>query len=246
MTVENPPHALFSTKTTSHQHRLFLDDIIHEGCAFHDILNTLHSAGEDDTLETRINSSGGYVRYGQQLINVMQDNFTGRSRTVLEAEANSMSALIFMAGDERVIYPHSILMVHDTSIYLAGKSSESIKQLEVYQPIAVQYFADIMGDTMTQEEVAQVYEGVDFWMDAKNMCERGMATKVMFKGSLVEPEDYLDHLDPARTETRERQQVDLEAFDLAIKLFKPKMKNLKKERNKIAKKLAKVLEDCDD
>lgn len=235
--IEKDPHALYSTTTTSTHHRLFMDDIIHEGCAVHEILNTLHNAGELDTLETRINSSGGYVRYGQQCINVMQDKFKGRSTTVLEAEASSMAALVFMAGDERVIYPHAILMVHDTSMYLVGKASEARQQLDVYQPAAVKYFASLMKGTMTDEEIDQVYKGVDFWIDAKNMCERGMATKVMYQGDLIEPNDYLDILDPKRTETPERLEEELETFDIAINLFKPKMKALKKARNKVVKLL---------
>lgn len=238
---EKDPHTLFiQAEESAKRYRLFLDDIIHEGSAFHEILNTLHNANQADTLETRINSSGGYVRYGQQYINVMKDKFAGRSVTILEAECSSMASLVFMAGDERVIYPHAIMMVHEPSMYLGGKSSESKAQLEIYIPASIKYFSSIMGDTMTEDEMDGVFEGQDFWFDAEDMCRRGIATKVIFEGEAIEARDYLRHICPDEAYTEEELsteydeiQEQLEAIMGATKALKAQKKFLKARKGEI-------------
>lgn len=187
------PHTLYQTNTDTSQHyRLFLDDIIHEGAQLHDILNNLHDAGDNDTLEVRINSGGGYIRYGQQLINVISGKFYGRCITVIEAEASSMASLVFMAGDRRIVYEHSTFMVHDVSMFLGGKSSESKKQLEVIVYTFKRQFERLFKKCLTQEEIDDVFRGVDFWFTAEEMCKRGIATHVNSKDGLLTAEEYLE------------------------------------------------------
>jgi ATP-dependent protease ClpP protease subunit len=190
------PHTLFSQDIEVLKHnRLFIDDLIQEGADLHEILNKLHSSGEADSLEIRINSCGGYVKYGQQLINVMRDKFHERCVTVIDAEASSMAALIFMAGDSRIIYPHSVLMVHDVSMYMVGKVNETRRQMDTYVPVFTKYFKDLFGDTMSDTEVDALFSGQDFWFGAKEMCERGMADYVIVNGNTTKAGKYLESLE---------------------------------------------------
>lgn len=218
------PHTLFTQQVEVVNHyRLFIDNLVQEGVDLHDILNKLHGATELDTLEVRINSGGGFIRYGQQLINVMRDKFRDRCVTVLDAEASSMAAVLFMSGDSRVIYPHSILMVHDVSMYLGGKASESRKQMEVFLPVFEQYFRSIFGETMTDAEIKRTFDGDDMWFNAEMMCERGMADHVIVDGVPISAEEYLTLL-------REVEEED-EVVYVKPKKAKKKKKGKKREAN---------------
>lgn len=192
-----PPHTLFAQQVEVVNHnRLFIDDLVHEGVDIHDILNRLHMSTELDTLEIRINSNGGAVKYGQQFINVIKDKFQDRCVTILDADAYSMAAVLFMSGDQRVIYPHSVMMVHDVSMHLGGKVSESKRQMDTFLPVFNAYFKNIFGDTMTDEEIQDMFEGKDFWFNAIDMCERGMADYVIVNGINTSAADYLASMKP--------------------------------------------------
>lgn len=210
-----PPHSLFSQQVEIVKHsRLFIDDLIQDGSDLHEILNTLHCATELDTLEVRINSSGGFTRYGQQFINVIQDKFKDRCVTVLDAEAASMAALFYMAGDQRIIYPHSMLMVHDVSMYLGGKANETKKQMEVFVPAFRKYFESLFKDTMTKCEVDEMFEhGRDFWFDSTQMCIRGMADFVIVNGENMTATEYLVSIGELEKEAIEKEGTGKEGID---------------------------------
>lgn len=206
------PHTLYNTSTDSSQHyRLFLDDIIHDGAQIHDILNNLHDAGDNDTLEVRINSGGGYVKYGQQLINVIRGKFKDRSLTIIEAEAASMASFVFMAGSRRIAYEHSILMVHDISMFLAGKASESRKALDVTIYTIKKQFEFLFKGCLSQEEIDDVFRGVDLWFNAQEMCERKIVTHILTTNcGLMTAEAYLDRINNPNKLLLEEYKMELE------------------------------------
>ena len=87
-----------------------------ESCAVV-IRGLLHLQRQDPTMPITlyINSPGGEVQSGLALYDVMQA-VSCPIRTVCLGMAASMGALLFIAGDEREILPHSRVMIHDPLI----------------------------------------------------------------------------------------------------------------------------------
>ena len=99
-----------------------------ESCAVV-IRGLLHLQRQDPTMPITlyINSPGGEVQSGLALYDVMQA-VSCPIRTVCLGMAASMGALLFIAGDEREILPHSRVMIHDPLIGAgAGGSALSVK-----------------------------------------------------------------------------------------------------------------------
>lgn len=99
-----------------------------ESCAVV-IRGLLHLQRQDPTMPITlyINSPGGEVQSGLALYDVMQA-VSCPIRTVCLGMAASMGALLFIAGDEREILPHSRIMIHDPLIGAgAGGSALSVK-----------------------------------------------------------------------------------------------------------------------
>ena len=99
-----------------------------ESCAVV-IRGLLHLQRQDSTtpITLYINSPGGEVQSGLALYDVMQA-VSCPIRTVCLGMAASMGALLFIAGDEREILPHSRVMIHDPLIGAgAGGSALSVK-----------------------------------------------------------------------------------------------------------------------
>jgi ATP-dependent protease ClpP protease subunit len=236
------PHTLFSTSTDTSQHfRLFLDDIFHDGAQIHELLNSLHNAGDEDTLEVRINSGGGFVKYGQQLINVINGKFSERCITVIEADACSMAALIFMAGDRRVVYEHSILMVHDLSMYLVGKASESKKQLEAETYVFKNKFISLFENCLSEEEIDNIFEGKDQWFDAQEMCSRGLATHVITREfGMLTASEYLEKLENPESSKIEILEDELEQCTAVLVELKNKISEFEEKQNSIKEELSRL------
>ena len=81
------------------------------------ILQLRHLQKEDPDGEVTvfINSPGGEVTSGLALYDVMQA-VSCPIRTVCLGMAASMAALLFLAGDQRDMLPHSTVMIHDPLI----------------------------------------------------------------------------------------------------------------------------------
>lgn len=242
------PHTLFNVSVDNTQHyRLFLDDIIHDGAQIHDLLNSLHNAGDEDTLEVRINSGGGFVKYGQQLINVINGRFEERCITVIESDACSMAALIFMAGDRRIVYEHSILMVHDLSMYLVGKASESKKQLEAETYVFKNKFISLFKDALSSDEIDSIFDGKDQWFDAEEMCTRGMATHVITrKYGMLEAEDYLDKLENPEDDKLEKLKEEEEQCSAIIDELKSKLVEYETKHKELKQELSRLNNEDSD
>ena len=69
-----------------------------------------------------ISSPGGSVTMGMAIYDTMQTS-PCRIRTICVGQAASMGAVLFVAGDERLMYPHSELMIHDPLISSGASGS---------------------------------------------------------------------------------------------------------------------------
>ena len=201
--MDLPPHTLYSLESGSgYNYRLFVGDLAHEPQELHDILNALRDTTPFDNLETRINSMGGYCKNGRAVINVMKDKFAGRVTTVIEADAHSMGALIFLAGNTRIIYPDSELMFHDTAVALPyTKLGVSSSRLTTWRDAVHASLAADLAPYLEEEVIAAILDGEDYYMYAKDMCATGIATHVSVgSNTTVTAQDYLKLLNSSMEE----------------------------------------------
>lgn len=229
------PHTLFNnTNQSSPKHyRLFLDSLVHEGSDIHEILNTLHNAEDEDTLEVRINSRGGYVMYGHPFINIMKGKFKNRCITIIESDALSMGGLIFMAADTRIIYEHSSLMVHTISGGTYGKAPDAKKQLEAEAHSFEMILRSLYKNVMTEEELSRVLNGIEFWFTAEEMCDRNIATHIITSDKgLMTVAAYRKYKEnpgeQERKETEEALAAIKEEYTDVMKEYKEKIEELEK------------------
>ena len=78
---------------------------------------------EADQINVHINSYGGEVAEGLAICNSLK-NHPARVRTVCDGFACSAASVVFMAGDERVMNPASLLMVHNAWTNASGNARE--------------------------------------------------------------------------------------------------------------------------
>ena len=152
-----------------------------ESCAVV-IRGLLHLQRQDSTtpITLYINSPGGEVQSGLALYDVMHA-VSCPIRTVCLGMAASMGALLFIAGDEREILPHSRVMIHDPLIGAgAGGSALSVKaradDLMRIRDITAGVIARHSG--MSIERVFELTAS-DTYFEAEEAVEAGLADRVI-------------------------------------------------------------------
>lgn len=142
----------------------------------------LHLQKEDQQLPITlyINSPGGEVQSGLALYDVMQA-VSCPIHTVCLGMAASMAALLFIAGGQREMLPHSRVMIHDPLIGGGiGGSALSVKaradDLMRIRDITAQVISQHTG--MNLEEVFEL-TAKDTYFEAEEAIANGMADRII-------------------------------------------------------------------
>jgi len=180
-----------------------------------EILNDLSELNENDKIKLRINSPGGLLNEGRAMINAI--HATGAEVTTeILSDAASMGALMFCIGSKRLIYENSTIMFHNFSGGYFGKGQE----MESYIKHSVKnnklFFAShLIG--LTEEELVQMENGKDWWFNAKQMCERGIATHVIVHGLTIPAKYYLKLLKKVKKAVKKAAKKQFPAEKIKIK-----------------------------
>lgn len=85
-----------------------------------------------------IDGHGGDVQAGGAIIDAMHLSHRPIT-TILVANASSMDAIIFLAGDHRVMWPHALLMLHRLSIQYEGNPDQISSEEAAWKRIEKNY-----------------------------------------------------------------------------------------------------------
>lgn len=140
----------------------------------------LQKADPDAPVTLFINSPGGEVMSGLAVYDVMR-MLTCPVRTVCLGMAASMAALLFMAGSQRDMLPHSQVMIHDPLIGGGiGGSALSVKavsdNLMRTRDITSRIISECTGHSI--EEVLEVTSH-DTYFEADEAVKWGLADRVI-------------------------------------------------------------------
>lgn len=136
-----------------------------------DLIHTLKTAEEHDTILLYINSPGGVLSTTIQIINAIQ-NCVGTVITVLEGEACSAATVIFLSATRHIINPFGAFMVHKYSHGVEGKGSDVAAQVKFSEKYFDELATSIYADLMSEEELAHLLAGKDFWFTSQEVLER--------------------------------------------------------------------------
>ena len=186
-------HRLFSESVKATKYRLFIggfNSIDHE---LDEIVNKLSKATPEDIIEVQIASPGGYTMDLMKIENVLRTYFYGRVKTILNPCGYSCGAMLFLCGDERIIYENSDIMFHNISTGTMGKLNDIELEITHNKKFFENYMSRSLSPFFSREEIRGLMEGKDFWMDALEMCERGICTGISVFGQIMEPGLYVKY-----------------------------------------------------
>lgn len=128
-------------------------------------------------LDVHINSSGGAVGDGIAIANAVRAH-AGRKRTIVDGMAASIASIIMQAGDERIVEPGSMVMIHDASTAAAGTAADFEKMaadLNKHSDNLAKQYADRAGGSPQQWRETMKAET---WFSADEAVAAGLADRV--------------------------------------------------------------------
>lgn len=138
----------------------------------------LEEMNDVDTINVHINSYGGEVAEGLAIYNALR-NHKAKVVTYNDGFACSISSVIFMAGDERVMSKASLLMIHNAWIDgVQGNAQELRKQAEDLDKITSASINAYMEHVNITKQQLKNLMNRETWLTYEEALEMGFATSV--------------------------------------------------------------------
>lgn len=152
-------------------------DIFGEGITDTMVHFALKSAANYDSILLRLNSPGGDLFQGVSIFNLLKSQ--GKPVTVVvDGLAASAASLVAMVGEEVVMQPGSMMMVHEAQGFCAGYSADMAKMADTLDSVTssagdVYVAATKLSKTKVMEMLA-----AETWLTPKEAVKLGFATQV--------------------------------------------------------------------
>jgi ATP-dependent Clp protease protease subunit len=169
--LEKKPYRHFEQTYTAQHAHFYISKTIGEAEHYVDMIYRISAAGPSDVIFIHLNTPGGHLDTGVQIINAIQ-NSQAKVVTVLEGVAYSLGTLIFLAGDEMVVNDHCMMMFHNFNSGLIGKGNELVAELEATVSWFNSLAKDIYIPFLTEEEYERIARGEDKWMQSPEIRTR--------------------------------------------------------------------------
>lgn len=131
-----------------------------------------------NTINVYINSYGGEVMTGLAIYNQLKRH-PAKINTYCDSFACSIASVIFMAGDNRIMYDNTLLMIHNAWCSFTGNSSDIRKMADELDKITESSIKVYLNEINISEKELRRMMDEETWIDAQEALNMGFATKVL-------------------------------------------------------------------
>lgn len=140
---------------------------------------------KNQPLTVYINSGGGSVGAGLAMMQMMDEvrrRYAVKINTVITGYAYSMGAIVFQAGDHRIMGVYSTMMLHSSSWMLSGEDEKIFedyaKLAQHYRRTVAELFAKRTGNRTARWWENYIYSGRDRFLSAAECLKLGLVDEV--------------------------------------------------------------------
>lgn len=169
--LKRRPYQQYERTYTAQQIHFYLSEDIGDPCEYTDMVHRISYAEPSDVIYIHLNTNGGQLETGVQIINAMQ-NSQAKIVTVLESVAYSLGTLIFLAGDQMIVNDNCMMMFHNFRGGVIGKGNELTSQLEATVKWFSAFAKKIYVPFLTEDEFSRLLRGEDIWMHSPDIRKR--------------------------------------------------------------------------
>jgi ATP-dependent protease ClpP protease subunit len=179
--VPPPVPSVLSLSTSGTEAELLIygpiGDLFWNGITAADMVYTLEQL-HVDTIRVRINSIGGVATEGIAIYNALKRH-PARIITVNDGSAESIASLVLMAGDEVIVLPNTITMIHAPYTPQGGNAVELDEMAANLRTIAAAMAESYIAKTGKPDEIkAMLADGKNHYFTAAQAVEFGLADRM--------------------------------------------------------------------
>lgn len=150
---------------------ILLDEDIKHHSYYRDALHVLRTAGEQDLVRLLINSEGGYMSTAIAFANAIKEA-NCPVIAIIEGSAFSAASMIALCADDLEVKDYSSIMCHSASFGSTGTSSNIRAHVSFTIDQTERFIREVYKDFLTEEEVEQILNNREIWMDDEETRER--------------------------------------------------------------------------
>jgi ATP-dependent protease ClpP protease subunit len=169
--TKRKPYSQYEYKYNVVETHFYISEEIEDPNMYTDMIHCFNMAGPTDIIYVHLNTTGGRLDTGVQIINAM-NNSQAKVVTILECLAYSLGTLIFLSGHELIVNDNCVMMLHNFRGGVFGKGNELTSQLEA----TIKWFSVLANDIyipfVTEDELARIVKGEDLWMQSSEIRKR--------------------------------------------------------------------------
>ena len=138
-------------------------------------------------IEVWLDSPGGDVLAATQIYNMLK-SYNGKVTVKIDSLAASAASVIAMAGDEVLMSPLSLIMIHNPLTIAAGDVSDMQKAIDMLEEVKESILnAYELKSGLSRTKISHLMD-CETWLNAKKAVELGFADSIMF----TENDTYAD------------------------------------------------------
>ena len=127
-----------------------------------------------------INSPGGDVFSASQIYNMLKE-YKGKITVKIDGLAASAASVIAMAGDEVLMSPVAMLMIHNPSTFIWGEEADMVRGKQMLSEVKESIINAYEVKTgLKRSEISKMMDN-ETWMSAKKAVELGFADEVLYE-----------------------------------------------------------------
>ncbi len=153
-------------------------DYFDDHFTYPEVVTALAGLDDDAEITVHLNSPGGYVDDGSAIRNLFATR-AGRTVIVIEGMALSSASLIACGGDEVVMNPGSVYMIHEPMVTLLSANAAGLKTAVDQQSAFTTTFARVYANRSGKsDEDVRAMMAAETWFDPEAAVAAGFADKV--------------------------------------------------------------------
>jgi len=174
---------------------LYLDGYIAQESWFEDEVSPREFRAEleatKDDITLFINSPGGDCFAASQIYTMLKE-YPGKVSVKIDGLAASAASVIAMAGDEVLMSPTSMLMIHNPSTIIWGEEADMQRGIEMLAQVKESIINAYEAKTgLSRKEISQMMDR-ETWMSANKAHVMGFCDKVLYTENEAVPEALMN------------------------------------------------------
>ena len=144
----------------------------------YDLAQAIDDLTDIDTITVGINSYGGDVAQGLAIYNALKRS-PAQVVTRCDGFACSAASVVFAAGDSRIMYDSSLIMIHNAWTYAEGDANtmrDVADMLDKVTEPSIKAYKSVMD--LTEDEIREMMDK-ETWITADEALDYGLATSII-------------------------------------------------------------------